>query len=274
MSSRHSPLMLPLAALALLAMPALLLTQLSRADSPMIQISKPMEIQTGVQQSWGSAPFFRFTVQVLGPKGKIETKTFKISSDALFKYARAENADFKRYAIETINVGAVDALWKGGHIGVGFDGITVGEDRDMGYSNMLKTGFYALVNMIVNDRTQVNIHSGFEFESKQINLGRQMDRGFLEQAIDLDFKSHGWNANLKAHIDLDTAHPIDTHYMRAGAETQVGARIGSAGPLEFGVEGDLKYDHDGFRDIVGLMADNVTLGLSMTVAWVVPHAQE
>jgi hypothetical protein len=230
-----------------------------------IEVAK---VTAGPQMSWMQCPCFRWVVQVQAAGGRIETRDFLISSDSLFKLHQEESFDFQQFAVRILNVGAIEALWTGGHIGLGFNGVTFGEDRDRGYTQLLQSGLYALVSMIQSGSVRLDLHSGYDFETMRVNNGPQISRNQLNQALAFKWNAGAWSGNVTGRIGLDAAHMLDPAYFDAAASASVRARIFRLSDVEMGLSLNLGYEHDGWRNFMGLDPDLVTGSLLMDLSYV------
>jgi hypothetical protein len=239
----------------------------SRADRPSINVV-PAQVSAGIEGRLGTDQVFQWTIQVRSMAGTIETRKFLISADELFKFHQSEAEGLQRYAQRLYHVGAVEALWKGGHVGMGFEGVQFGEDRNLGYTDLIKTGFYALVNVILNDSASLNIHTAYEWETMRINLGPQLERNLVDQSVDLKWHHGRWSGQVTGHVGTDTSHMFDPSYLVGGAEVGARFRIGRLSQFDFGADAQVSYEHDGLRELEALMADNATIAVAMDIAWV------
>jgi hypothetical protein len=223
--------------------------------------------QAGAQMSWGQCPCFRWSIQVHALGGKLETRDFLISTDAFFKYQQTENAQFQRLMSRLYTIGTIEALWKGGHIGVGFDGLTVGGDLDRSYSDIVKTGMYVLVNLVATDAVRLNIRNGYDFEQMKI-VDEQITRHRINEQIRLDWNTGRWSGNLRAGVYID---PRDftsggSYSPYAGISTQV--RMFSIGDLQAALGLNISADRDPMREAYGLAANNVTGQVFLDLSWI------
>lgn len=228
----------------------------------------PAKVAAGPQMSWFQCPCFRWVVQVQAASGQLETRDFLISSDSLFTFHEENSLDFQEFAVRLFKVGASEALWKTGHVGIGFDGVTWGEDRDRGYNNLLQTGFYGLVNLLLTEAVRLDLHSGVEFERMNVNNGPTISRDQLAQAAALRWRFKGWSGTVNTRLSVDTAHPLNTQYLDAVASASVRGRIFSFHDIEMGLGFNLTAEHDGWRGFMGLDPDIMTGTLLMDLSYV------
>jgi hypothetical protein len=258
-------LLLNLSGIASLSSPA-------RADDNRPQMIEvvPFKAEAGTQMSWGQCPCFRWTVQIQGLGGGVMVaKEFLISSDAVFKMRQEMEADGSSNRLKLYRLGAVEALWTGGHVGMGYQGITWGDDPDHDYFDVVRTGLYGFINMILNDSIRFDVRSAAEFESMRVDYGSsRVARTTLDQSAVLHWKSGGWSGNVSASVGLDASHPSNAQYMRLGADASMRARLLSIGDLELGLNLNGSYDHDPFREILGLTADSGVFGVAMDLSYV------
>ena len=226
----------------------------------------PLTAEAGVQASHGICPCFRWSVQVQAASGEIETRHFVISSDALFQVAERYSLIEGDLASRLYTIGAIEALWKGGHVGLGFSGVTVGTDQDLSMSDILRTGFYVLVNLVRTDAIRLDIRSGYEFEQRRLNSGPIEIRHDIPTSLVLDWSSGNWSGDVSATVAFDAADPAwDRLQVTGGASAQY--QFLELGDLEaalgFGVFGhwDPSYDEHHLAEW------GVSGTLFMSLAW-------
>lgn len=229
-------------------------------------------VQQGVQVQIGECPCFRWKLKGVAAGGKIETDEILISSEGLVNFEMTNTADFQKIAAATVTVGAAEVLIKGGHIGVGFNGVTYGQDPDMGYENMLRTGFYILANMVKSDYVQFDAHLGMGWDHfvTAVMTGDESYNRFVGNT-GAKFKweaKGGWSGTVSAHVGLDFSHDVNPDSVIVGGEATVRARIVSFSHFELGVNASLKGEHDGLRSLLGLNPNNGIGSLLMDLTWV------
>jgi hypothetical protein len=216
----------------------------------MIEIA-PVRAGHGITASIGQCPCFRWTIAVQGLGGKIDTKEVLISTDALIKFAQSSSADLGQLGSRITTIGAIDALIKEGHVGVGFKGISFGQDRDRGFSEILRTGFYALVNLIQNDATRLDIRGGYDFDRYRTVTGQEGDRHIVQAEGVFQVNSGPWRAQLDAHIGMMPNRIFSGNSIRAGGGASGRVRIASFSEFELGLAAELRGEYDSFREILG-----------------------
>ena len=221
----------------------------------------------GPRMSWIQCPCFRWVMQVQVAGGQIETRDFLISSESLFKFHRGRlPSTSEQFASRLFTVAPVEALWKTGHIGIGFSGVTFGENKDLGYSNLIQTGLYALVNAFLTDAVRLDIHSGADYETMRVNYGPQIDRVLLDQAAIFKWKAGSWSGNVQGRVGFDSAHLTDPAYIDAAASPSVRWQMVRMGALDMGLSLTFSYEHDGLRSFMGLIPDMVSGSLLMDMS--------
>jgi hypothetical protein len=229
----------------------------------------PATAQAGVQVAIGQCPCFRWQVQAKALSGKYETQDILISTDALFQYSQTNSVNFQQLASRLYTVGAVEALVKGGHVGVGFNGVQWGEDKDRGYSSLLRTGFYMLANIIQQDGLRLDAHAGYDWDHFVNLVGLSGTRGLFDSAVALHWDSGPWSGMVNAHVGLETdSNFFNPHNIVAGATANVRARVVSFSDFEMGLTAQVSAEHDGFRDMLGLNPNNAIASLLMDISWV------
>jgi hypothetical protein len=217
---------------------------------------------------YGYCPCFRWSVGVKLVSGQWETRDFLITTDALFQLEQTQSAYLHRIMSRVYTVGAIEALWKGGHIGLGFEGVTIGDNIDQGYSDMIRTGLYALINIIRTDAVRMDIRSGYQFEQLRVNLGPAIDNHNLPQSLIVNWQAGRWSGNVHAGLVIDPTSPFDFGSITYTAGAGVHARLFTLGELQAGLGLNASFEHDPFREIYGLAADNFAGMLYMDFAWV------
>lgn len=238
----------------------------AKADN-MIEISAA-SAGAGVQVSVGQCPCFRWTVQVQGLGGKIETKDILISADALLQYTQSNNGNFQKLVSRQFRVGAAEALVKGAHVGVGFNGVSFGEDSSRGLSKILRTGFYALASLVQTDSVRFGLRTGYDFEKMRTLMGAEASRHIATQSANLHWESASFRGNVNAYIGAQMNRAFDSKSLRAGATANVRTRVVSFEQFELGLSAEVGVDHDPFRELFGLKPTTATGTLLMDIAWV------
>lgn len=227
----------------------------------------PISAAAGASMSWGACPCFRWSVRVQGLGGRIETRDFLISSDALFQMQESRNMQFARVMSQIFNVGAIEALWKGGHIGLGFEGITFGDDLDQNYTDIIRTGLYALINIVYTEAVRLDIRSGYQFDLMSINMSDAIERHRLTEQILFQWQTGAWSGNVRAGVNFSPdISGWDQLGITGGANVHVTAL--TLGDLRVGLGLDVSASHDPFRELYGLAETNVTGMLMMDLSWV------
>ena len=166
-----------------------------------------------------------------------------------------------------LNFGAVEALWKRGHLGLGFTGITLGSDPDRQYGNIVRTGFYALLNIVQTEVLRLGIRTGVDFQEVSANRGAPVDRVQASEMLVFDWALGRFRGNVTGLIGLDAQHVglADPH-LRVSAETQF--RFLSLNDLNLSVGADITLDHDPLREFMNLASDNLVASVYMEASWV------
>jgi hypothetical protein len=212
---------------------------------------------SGVQVSIGQCPCFRWTIQASVGQAKIETNDILISIDALVKYAQTRHFDTQSAPSSSmVTIGASSLLIKEAHVGAGFTGLVLGSDSDMGYSDIVRAGFYALVNIVQNDSMRLDVRSGYEYEKVKTMQGLQASHQNFDQAAVLSFESGPFSGNVNAHIGIDPDHAFGANSIRYSSGAAARIRVVSFSDFELGLSGAVDAEHDPFRELLGLKADN------------------
>jgi hypothetical protein len=246
----------------------LLFAPFARAEErlPMIEIM-PAGFTAGATQGWGQCPCFRWTATVRTMGGTIETRHFVISSDALFRLQQEQTIDLSRYTRQLYTMGALEALWKGGHVGITFDGVTVGTEIDRGYSDIVRTGIHALVNIVRTESLRLDIRSGYQFEQMRVNLGEEISRELLPQSLSFGFRTAHWHGRIAASVGLDAARPLELDHALLRGELGFGVHFMDESAFRWGLSLNTYVERDPFREALGLAGDQVTAILSLDLSW-------
>lgn len=231
-------------------------------------------VSGGPVVSYGYCPCFRWQVTAYAGSGYYETRDILISSDALLKYQEAFGPVQGRMASRYFTGGALEALSKGGRIGIGFSGITIAKDLDRGYVDILKTGLAFIVNLVRNDAVRLDLRSGYEYEQFSVNYNPDPERlSHLPQTVAFSWNAGSWSGNVKSSIDID---PTGRRQVGFQDNALVQARFLSLSGFaaQIGLGGG--YDYDPFRLLIGMNPHIARLGLFMTLMYepIVPAAKK
>lgn len=228
----------------------------------------PITVSTGNTAKWGPEPYFRWTVKIQMAGGQWENHDFSISSDALFQLLEGENIQLLRVSERIFQAGAIEALWKSGHIGLGFEGVTWGTDVDQQYSRLFRTGVYAIVNLIRNEAIRLDIHSGYQFETKHINLSDGDSVSTFPQEIMMHWRTRFFAGRLHAKAAFNSEGPVNFRTIRASTGTQSHLRVLSIKDLRLGIGLDFKAEHDPIRENWGLNPNSVTASIYLDISYI------
>jgi hypothetical protein len=223
--------------------------------------------------------YARYVVQVKAVDGTYETKEILISTDALLKISvpSANHLYPTANKIFDINVGAVEAYSKAGHIGVGFKGITYGKDADRGFSEMLRYGFYAMTNLAraKGGGTRLDLRSGYDYQRMTTVDGQMGARGVMDTALALHWKQNevvgdfgAAEGNLIAHAGIDLDDPSNTDLLTMGFSASTGVRLIRVEDFEASLLAEISMERDGFREMLGLSKWDTVASLMFDVSYV------
>jgi hypothetical protein len=218
-------------------------------------------VQGGLQFSYGSCPCFRWTIKTELAGGEFETQDFLISSEALFQYIQNENAQAHAYTAKLFKVGALEALLKGAHLGVGFDGVTFGEDRDQGYQNIVRTGFYVLVNLLRSDAARLDLRTGYEYDSLSVNAAPNVSRNIASETATFKWDTGHFAGKIEGRVFIDADRAVGY----SGAAGMMGKAKIKDFVLGAGIQAS--YSHDLFRLPYGLDPNIVIAGVYLDVGY-------
>lgn len=234
---------------------------------PRFEVS-PVAAQVGAQMGYGQCPCFRWSLRLQLASGEWETRNFLITTDALLKLQQSHSMFFEQVTSRLYTVGAAEMLWKGGHIGIGFEGVTFGKDADLAYSDILRTGLYAMLNAVRMDGMRLDVRSGFQIEQLEVNLGRDLSRRLLPQSLVVSWNGGRWRGNLVGTMSMDPERGLKPEQWKLEARLGVNARLFTLASIATSVGLDLKAEHDPMRAEMGLGPDQLTGRVYMDLAWV------
>jgi hypothetical protein len=230
---------------------SLLVASVAVADEPArLTVGGSTQVSAGAQMSWYQCPCFRWVIQLQAGGAAIETREFLVSSEALFKFRQEEVFDAQLSASKIFNIGAAEVLWKGGHLGLGFEGITWGEDLDRGYTDVLKTGFYALASWVRTQSLRLDVRGGYQFQKMDVNQVAEQ-RGVLNATPVLRWRTENWSGNVVAKAGMDPLHLPGADTWVGGASAGVRGRLFDLSSMELGLGFQLSYEYDGWRNRMG-----------------------
>ncbi|MGK5085875.1 hypothetical protein WDW37_21510 [Bdellovibrionota bacterium FG-1] len=237
----------------------------AQADN-MIEIN-PAAAAAGVQVSIGQCPCFRWTIQAKVGQGRIETKDIWISIDGLLQYSQASSSDFSKLGSRKLTIGAAEALIKGAHVGLRFDGVTFGSEGDRGYSSILRTGVAILANIVQTDAVKLNLRTGYDFEKLTTEANQSATRHLLTETAEIDWTAGSFTGRATARVGMEPEYGFDPHHFVLGTSAEVRTRIVSFSDFELGASAQASVDYDPFRDLLGLNPINAVGMLLMDLTW-------
>ncbi len=250
--------------------PSFAQTQVTAASSPtpgLLELAQPLAAQAGFQASYGACPCLRWSFQVRALGGRVVTRDFVISSRALFEYLHREQAYFDRNVAQIFRVGALEVLWRRGHLGVGFNGVTLGRDLDRGYSDWIRTGAYILLSAIYDQAIRLGFRTGYDFEQMRVNLGPEIERHEINQSVVFEWNRGVFNGYLSALIGYNS-YQWDLTQPRIQFSGAVEARLLRFWHLESNLGLELSYENDPFRELLGFARENAVGLLYIGLSWV------
>lgn len=225
----------------------------------------PIEVEVGARGSAGACNCFVWTVTTSIGAGKWETKRFLISSEALFAYARLEHSRLLRGFGETFQAGAAEILWKGGRIGIAFDGVTMGEDVNQGYSDLVRSGLHALASWLISDSASLDVRTGVEYERKRVNLGPEFDEYEAQLRARVRWQGRAFEAEASFLAGADPSDIHESYHLKFEASARY--EILELGDVALGIGARGTAEHDDNRDEYGLMGTQLVGVVYMDLAW-------
>lgn len=231
------------------------------------EITPDIEASYGVQAGFGSATTFRWTMRLELAGGRVETRDFVISSDALIQFQQNDTRVYDNFALRMLTVGETEFLVKQNGFALAFEGITVGTDRDRGYSDIFSTGIAMVFNLVKTARDQLQFRSGYRYQQLEVNGVLEQERHLLPQAISYRWQNGGrWSANIDIGVALDAARPLsDASEVRLFGAAGVHADMLRLKHFILGWGTQLSYERDPWRNQFGLTPDTAILGMSFDV---------
>lgn len=240
----------------------------SEKESILSVKANPIQFRFGFQKAVFQCPCLRFSMVIKGAGGEIETQHFLISADALFKYYHSTDIQFDSMPVQFVNMLAAEVLWKQGHIGLGFDGITIGKDLDASYEDIIKTGAYFLVNAFRNDAMRLDFRTGYDFEKMTINRGPVQERNFVGEEINFNWMTKRWSGKITAFADFQPSPTESSFYWRFGSAMEHNVHMVNTGNFFTSLGLHTSYDYDSFRDALGLIAFEARALIYMDISWI------
>jgi hypothetical protein len=272
MNNKKHWLALGVSGLATIAAGMLASAPVSKAETVVEFV--PAQAAGGVQVRIGECPCFRWQIAVQAASGHWENQEVLISSQQLFEYAQTSSADFQDVASQVFKAGQFELYAKEAHVGVGFKGVQWGNNADQGFKSLLRTGAYAIINMLgekgrssTSSKVTLDGHVGYDWE-KFVTIVRQeeIQRGLVTGALQLSFDSGPFRGAVIANTGIDTSH-IDFSHMVFGAEANTRFVFGKLEDIEFGLGGKVAFKHDPVYGIAGVNENQLITQVVMDVSW-------
>ncbi|HLD78432.1 MAG TPA: hypothetical protein VJB16_05380, partial [archaeon] len=163
-------------------------------------------------------------------------------------------------------VGELEAVWKTGHVGIGFEGVTVGSDIDLGYSDILRTGVYALIRIAATSAVALDFHSGYHYERMRVNIGDRIERTLLPQELSFHWGTDHFRGEVRASVGINPdALRWDALTFEAGTSFEV--RFGNVLGFVPGIGVSADFSHDPLREAFGLAANSFTGAIYLDLSW-------
>lgn len=227
----------------------------------------------GARGEYGQCPCFRWTMRARAGSFDIPLGNWVISSENLFRVQIHSTAFFDRTVTQQFQIGALEALWRQGHIGIGFPGVTAGYDLDHNYTDIVRTGFYAIVSLIQSAAFSIGARTGYEFEQQRVNLGEIQRRHLATETIYLRYGTQVVSGQLFASAGIPLigpAAPFDQTRLRAGASIR--GRIFDIHGVNLGAGFEIAGENDPYRLTFGQAAPDVA-GMLMIDLSYIPYNQ-
>ncbi len=245
----------------------------------------PVAVSAGAGFSNGDHKGVLITLQVAALSGKIETRQVLLTSDALVRIRQSmgtgqlDEASSRLLSVfkNTELVGRSNIGIKGVHIGLGTKGITVGKDKDAGFSEYFAADIFAIASYVLGNieddsgnYTRMDTHFGYTRENLTTTAGVEAKRDnlYIEESLHLGSPSESYEATVSVYAGVDAANEFATRF---GAAVTGNARVVSVGPAELGLSLEGKIEKDEFRKTLGLKEWD---GRGMLSVNIVPVTQE
>lgn len=218
----------------------------------------------GYQGEYYSCPCLRWKVDVKLLDGRIETHEIIISTDALLAIEESYLTKFKENPDEIFRIGAVEALSKNYHVGIGFDGLSLGAERDKNVTDLIRSGVYGLVSIIRNSALRLDLRTGYEFESF-IVYGEQHTRHRLSETLRFNWRGWRFSGEIQARVsdDANTGGFNPSYYV--ATKTQFRAVSIKNVSLSPGIQASI--ENDPFRELYGLVSKTAVAGVYVDVSY-------
>lgn len=218
---------------------------------------------------FGYCPCFRWKIRVELAGGEIETRELLISSEALFQFMQTENTQWHAREAQLFRIGAIEALVKGAHVGIGFSGVTLGQDADAGYTNIIKTGVYLLINIFRTEAARLDLKTGYEFDQYSVNAAPTTTRNITSQAIAFRWNTTRFFGKITGSVFLDAENYSRFNVSHIGytASAAAGVKFFNVRDFYMGAELQASYSHDPFRFDLGLDPNLAVAGIFIDVGY-------
>lgn len=238
------------------------------------------QVASGLRLETGICPCVRWSVAVRTLAGQWETRHFILSSEGLAQLRFDAPPDFQRIQQATLQAGAVELLWKQGHIGLGFMGVEIGQDRDRGLSEIFRTGLYALLNVLRHSDApsesdvRLDLRTEWFTPGYRINRGPEIRRHQIRESIVFDWHAGRFSGGLRASGGIDLTGWQEGPVWDLRGQTHARFEILRLGAQSVGVNIAAFASHDTFQELFGFPADAVGGSIYFDAAWLTPAQGE
>lgn len=245
-------------------------TQVTKADPLDYLRGNQIEIGTvggSASATYLSCPCFRLSIKARALGGQWNVRNFIIGSDALFQFRQSADLALGTTMSRYYQISPLEVLSRRGHVGIAFDGITLGDDLDRSYTDIFRTGVSAIINMVATDAIRLDLRTGYDFERMNINLGTQREAHVLPQTLLMRWRTRHWSGHMSGTVGFPSDSITDPDQFLYAAELDQQVRFLTRSDLQFAFDIDLGFERNPFREAYGLARDNLSAEVGFEISW-------
>ena len=220
-----------------------------------------------IDGSYLGCPCARMSVTISTMGGQITTRHFIVSSASLFQFSQRNFLNSRFLTARVFNAGAVEALYQGGTVGLGFEGITWGQNQDQNLSQIFQTGAYAIFNLFQNERLRLTLSSGYHREEASFNLYNRLRQNEWRNSLNLRWHTEHWSAHVRGNLSLPQNDFGNPNRWIASADSSVEARWLTPADLQLGAGINALYNHRPYRRDYETNVDEVVASIFFELSW-------
>lgn len=226
--------------------------------------ARPIEIGTSIGYETHPCPCVRVGLQVQLASGEWESRSLWVSLESLYSLDQTNSPFLNEVTSRMHKLGAAEAVWKPGlgksGIGIGFSGLRFGENVDAGYTDVLTTGVYALLQIYRSQALGLDVKSGYAYRQFRVNEGPELNTHEWSNGVAFRWNTGRWSGK----IDL-TAYDWDDPRYQGSVETHVTTHRYAG--VQMGIGAEVLFEHDPAREAWGLDMDQEAVFLNLDLLW-------